>query len=74
MEDGPAIKEDLQALAHAMKLLQMDYLGGHGTRGSGRISFQEIMVTDPDHLLTEEQLADLTPVFKDVENYDLLSV
>lgn len=74
VEDELAIEEDLQALALAMKLLQMDYLGGHGTRGSGRISFEEIMVTDPDHLLAEEQLAALTPVFKDVENYDLLSV
>ena len=32
-------KEDLRLLATAMELLQRDYLGGHGSRGSGRISF-----------------------------------
>ena len=31
--------EDLGYLATAMRLLQRDYLGGHGSRGSGRISF-----------------------------------
>ena len=32
-------RDDLQFLATAMRLLQRDYLGGHGSRGSGRVSF-----------------------------------
>lgn len=36
------IEEDFNALARAMKLLQYDYLGGHGTRGYGRICFEEL--------------------------------
>lgn len=68
------IQEDLQQLAEAMKLLQMDYLGGHGTRGSGRISLEKIEVVDPENRLAAEQRKELTAIFKDVESYDLLSV
>ncbi len=74
IEQEEQIEEDLQALAKAMKLLQMDYLGGHGTRGSGRISFEQIQVAGPGHVLTEERLTALQAIFKDVESYDLLSV
>ena len=35
-------EQDMKLLAKGMKLLQMDYLGGHGTRGSGRVSFVKI--------------------------------
>ena len=68
------MQEDLQQLAEAMKLLQMDYLGGHGTRGSGRISFEKIEVVDPENRLTDGMREELTAFFKDVESYDLLSV
>ena len=74
VEQESEIQEDLEALAKAMKILQMDYLGGHGTRGSGRISFEQIEVAAPDHTLAEGQLDALQAVFKDVESYDLLSV
>ena len=74
MENEQEIREDLCQLAEAMKLLQMDYLGGHGTRGSGRISFEKIEVIDPENRLTAEQREKLTAIFKDVESYDLLSV
>ena len=57
-----------------MKLLQMDYLGGHGTRGSGRISFENIEVVDPENRLIDGMREELTAFFKDVESYDLLSV
>lgn len=74
MIDEQEIREDLYQLAEAMKLLQMDYLGGHGTRGSGRISFEEIEVIDPENCLSAEKREELTAIFKDVESYDLLSV
>ena len=32
------VEEDFKNIALAMKLLQNDYLGGHGSRGSGRIT------------------------------------
>lgn len=74
MENEAETEEDLRQLAHAMKLLQMDYLGGHGTRGSGRISFENIELVDPDKVLPAEKTKNLQSLFEDVESYDLLSV
>ena len=34
--------EDMTLLADGMKLLQFDYLGGHGSRGYGKIAFKDI--------------------------------
>lgn len=39
------LKDDLQELANGMRLLEFDYLGGYGTRGSGRVKFSNIRVT-----------------------------
>lgn len=36
--------EDMSTLGEGMKLLQYDYLGGHGSRGYGKIGFREILV------------------------------
>lgn len=35
--------EDMKTLGEGMKLLQYDYLGGHGSRGYGKILFREIL-------------------------------
>ena len=39
------VKEDLATLAAGIELLELDYLGGHGSRGYGRISFSDWHVT-----------------------------
>lgn len=39
------LDEDFNNLSIAMKLLENDYLGGHGSRGSGRIKFNNLKVT-----------------------------
>ena len=36
------ILEDFQVLAQGMKLLQYDYLGGSGSRGYGKVKFQDL--------------------------------
>ncbi|MDX1919091.1 MAG: type III-A CRISPR-associated RAMP protein Csm3 [Candidatus Caenarcaniphilales bacterium] len=36
------IKSDLEKVVQGIKLLEDDYLGGHGTRGSGRVKFKNI--------------------------------
>lgn len=40
-DEGSAV-EDIKLLAEAMKLLQFDYLGGHGSRGYGKIRFEDL--------------------------------
>ncbi|MGI6705942.1 MAG: type III-A CRISPR-associated RAMP protein Csm3 [Clostridia bacterium] len=41
MEKAGEIKEDFENIAKALKLLSMDYLGGHGSRGYGKVAFSD---------------------------------
>ena len=61
-------REDLALLAKGMKLLQLDYLGGHGSRGSGRVSLLDFHVTDCE---TGAEDKALTGLFDEVANYEL---
>lgn len=74
LEDENELLEDMVNLAEAMKLLQLDYLGGHGTRGSGRVSFKEITFEYPDdkNEINEIMGDDIKKQFKDVVSYELL--
>ena len=45
VHDVSEIPEDFALLAEGMKLLQYDYLGAHGSRGYGRVSFSQLEVT-----------------------------
>ena len=35
-------EDDISLLAEGMRLLQYDYLGGHGSRGYGKVKFQDV--------------------------------
>ncbi|MCB0837150.1 MAG: hypothetical protein KDD99_10850 [Bacteroidetes bacterium] len=37
--------EDLQLIRQSMNMLKDDYLGGHGSRGYGRIEFKDVKAT-----------------------------
>lgn len=67
VENETQTREDLEFLAKGMKILQMDYLGGHGSRGSGRVSFRNFHVTDAEQNEQEE----LNQIFKPVNDYEL---
>lgn len=42
VEEADELLEDMEMLAEGMKLLQYDYLGGSGSRGYGKIAFQNL--------------------------------
>ncbi len=65
------MQEDLEMLAKAMKLLQMDYLGGHGSRGSGRVSLKNFRVSS---FGDEVDCEGLKKLFDKVAEYELFSV
>ncbi len=71
-DDEAETDGDMKNLAKAMKLLQIDYLGGHGTRGSGRVSFSGIALSSPDKSVPAERLEELNGYFTEVEKYELL--
>ena len=62
------IELDLINLMLALKLLQLDYLGGGGSRGNGRVSIMnlEVFSFENDEMVLNENL---TSKFKDVEDY-----
>ena len=72
IEDMKEVNRDLEKLAEGFKLLQLDYLGGHGSRGSGRVSFSnfEIEVIGNDEISGD----DIKALFKEVEEYELLHI
>ena len=69
MTDEAQTREDMQLLAQGMRLLQLDYLGGHGSRGSGRVSLRNFPLeasgaqvdTAPPHGLFRE-VRDYEPI------------
>lgn len=65
------IIEDMQLLAKGMKLLQLDYLGGHGTRGSGRVSLRDFEIDVFGADLNRDAIRSL---FDEVHSYELLPV
>ncbi len=68
------IEEDLKNLVKGMKLLQLDYLGGHGTRGSGRVSFEKIDLVPVECSIDQNTMEAYSKLFKEVEAYELLSI
>lgn len=42
IEDISELEEDLKNISIMMRLLEDDYLGGHGTRGYGRVKFEVV--------------------------------
>ena len=42
VEEADELLEDMEMLAEGMKLLQYDYLGGSGSRGYGKVAFQNL--------------------------------
>lgn len=69
--DEDEMREDLRLLAKAMKLLQMDYLGGHGSRGSGRVSLKNFRISSYGG---EVDCQGLNELFDEVAEYELFSV
>lgn len=69
--DQEEVLEDLTLLAKSMKLLQMDYLGGHGSRGSGRVSLKNFRI---QNFGGAADCAQLQKLFDEVAGYELFSV
>ena len=44
VEREAELMEDMETLRDGLKLLQLDYLGGHGSRGYGRVSLRDFSV------------------------------
>ena len=45
LENEEEAVKDFELIAEGLKLLQYDYIGGHGTRGYGKIAFHDLKVS-----------------------------
>ncbi|NEP39196.1 MAG: type III-A CRISPR-associated RAMP protein Csm3 [Okeania sp. SIO2H7] len=56
VEDETQVEEDIRNLALALAILEEDALGGHGSRGYGKVSFQQFKIfyrdLNPESLLS----------------------
>ena len=48
LESNEDFEEDMTVLQDGFRLLQLDYLGGHGSRGYGRVAFSDFNVKKID--------------------------
>jgi CRISPR-associated protein Csm3 len=74
LENKNEMEEDMEYFVKGLRLLQSDYLGGHGTRGYGRVSFENFRLEQVEKGLTEDEIQKISKLFKEVENYALLPV
>lgn len=71
--DNPEeLNQDMDNIIKSFKLLQLDYLGGHGTRGYGRVSFENIKIIPFENSISAEKSAEIEKKFKEVDKYAVL--
>ena len=58
IENEAELAEDMKVLADGFRLLQLDYLGGHGSRGYGRVGFSDFYVERIDAKTGDVQVED----------------
>ena len=68
-EDELDLEEDIKNLAKALKMIQLDYIGGSGTRGYGKVAFSNFTVECAKLKDNEVDLSEITKILKDCENY-----
>lgn len=74
IENEQEILEDISNLAKGLKLIQLDYLGGHGTRGYGRVGFNKLSIVEIENKVDKSTMETINSRLKDVENYGILSI
>lgn len=60
-------KEDMKNILLMMDVLEDDYLGGHGTRGYGRVKFKNLSLELKTY--TEENRKELTIIEEEINNF-----
>lgn len=65
VENNDELIEDINTLAEGMKLLQYDYIGGHGSRGYGRIGINDVTVSCVIGDISEDTLTQCREILGD---------
>lgn len=73
LEEPDEVEADFANIARALKLVSLDYLGGHGSRGYGRVTFSGFSVEVGDGECPVDPGA-LLNLLKEVEEYGIFAV
>lgn len=60
------IVDDIRLLAEGLKLLQYDYIGGHGSRGYGRVKIKDLSIHTAIGEIDDKILSDCAELLKEV--------
>ena len=66
VHDSAELLDDMKYLKKAFELLEMDYLGGHGTRGSGRVKISDLTLKAVDDTVSNDLLNEAEAILKGV--------
>ena len=64
------VKRDFENILLILELLEDDYLGGHGTRGYGRVKFEDLKLTEKVYIKeNEDDMEYLKSEIKNIKDY-----
>lgn len=64
------VKQDFENILLMFELLEDDYLGGHGTRGYGRVKFKDLKLIEKVYIKeNEDDIEYLKSEIENIENY-----
>ncbi len=69
LENTQELKTDFEILAQAFKLLQLDYIGGSGSRGYGKVNFSNFKVEAKNLGVNKVDTSSVENILKESENY-----
>jgi len=64
LENEAEFEEDIKTLKDGMRLLEYDYIGGHGSRGYGKIRFEELEVKCVTGQIADDKLEKAVKILK----------
>lgn len=71
VEDETDLTSDFENIAKAFKLLQLDYIGGSGSRGYGKVNFSNFKVEAKNLGEAKIDTKEVEEILKESENYAL---
>lgn len=74
VDDKGQIEDDFKNISKAISLLHMDYLGGHGTRGYGKVKLCEFEVRSLSLEREDIDVEALKDILRRAEDHALLSI
>ena len=64
------MKQDFENILLMFELVEDDYLGGHGTRGYGRVKFEDLKLIEKVYIKeNEDDIEYLKSEIENIENY-----